>query len=111
MIPIEEWRTDFDALARTKARGYVAMPLTGLWMRGPYLHNGSVPTVGDLLDAQNRRAFYVGNNLLNIDKLGFISDLPGKKGCISFLTTQSNQAITTAATYMKRSSRSRKKGS
>jgi hypothetical protein len=30
--------------------GYVATPLNGLWLRGPYLHNGSVPTLADLLN-------------------------------------------------------------
>lgn len=29
--------------------GYVAAPLTGLWLRAPYLHNGSVPGLRDLL--------------------------------------------------------------
>jgi hypothetical protein len=29
---------------------YVATPLNGLWLRGPYLHNGSVPTIRDLLN-------------------------------------------------------------
>ena len=28
---------------------YVAVPLEGLWLRAPYLHNGSVPTLADLL--------------------------------------------------------------
>ena len=26
------------------------MPLDGLWLRAPYLHNGSVPTLRDLLE-------------------------------------------------------------
>jgi hypothetical protein len=30
--------------------GYIPTPLNGLWLRGPYLHNGSVPTVADLLN-------------------------------------------------------------
>jgi stearoyl-CoA desaturase (delta-9 desaturase) len=34
---------------RERLRGYVAPPLTGLWATAPYLHNGSVPTVMDLL--------------------------------------------------------------
>jgi mono/diheme cytochrome c family protein len=32
-----------------KSRGYAATPLTGVWANYPYLHNGSVPTVADLL--------------------------------------------------------------
>ena len=30
--------------------GYVNMLLDGIWLRAPYLHNGSVPTLRDLLD-------------------------------------------------------------
>jgi hypothetical protein len=39
-----------------KKNGYVNVPLEGLWLRGPYLHNGSVPTLADLLEepAQHR---------------------------------------------------------
>lgn len=33
----------------TNHEGYVAPPLDGLWLRAPYLHNGSVPTLEDLL--------------------------------------------------------------
>ena len=29
--------------------GYRAAPLLGLWLSAPYLHDGSVPTLGDLL--------------------------------------------------------------
>jgi len=45
-------------------RGYVAPPLDGIWCRGPYLHNGSVPTLADLLlpAAQRPVSFYVGGD-------------------------------------------------
>jgi hypothetical protein len=33
-----------------KTNGYANMPLDGVWARGPYLHNGSVPTLRELLD-------------------------------------------------------------
>ena len=33
-----------------KTNGYVAAPLDGVWLRGPYLHNGSVPSLHDLLE-------------------------------------------------------------
>ena len=81
-IPIAEIGTDRELANKTKARGYVAEPLDGLWMRGPYLHNGSVPSVGDLLRTPTQRpaTFYRGNNLLNTRDLGFISDLAQEKG-------------------------------
>ena len=34
-----------------KTHGYAAPPLDGIWARAPYLHNGSVPTLKDLLAA------------------------------------------------------------
>src|SRR5262245_10046367 len=33
-----------------KTWGYANAPLDGLWLRAPYLHNGSVPTLRDLLN-------------------------------------------------------------
>ena len=32
-----------------KTDGYANLPLDGLWLRAPYLHNGAVPTLADLL--------------------------------------------------------------
>jgi cytochrome c5 len=37
---------------------YVAPPLAGIWARGPYLHNASVPTVYDLLKSSSRPRKY-----------------------------------------------------
>jgi mono/diheme cytochrome c family protein len=37
-------------------RGYVAPPLDGIWATAPYLHNGSVPTLDDLLNSAQRPA-------------------------------------------------------
>lgn len=50
-----------------KNNGYVADELTGLWLRGPYLHNGSVPTLRDLLAAPSDRPqkFYRGYDLVD----------------------------------------------
>jgi hypothetical protein len=38
-----------------KTNGYASLPLDGLWLRGPYLHNGSVPTLRDLLASPSER--------------------------------------------------------
>jgi mono/diheme cytochrome c family protein len=35
-------------------KGYVAPPLDGVWATAPYLHNGSVPTIADLLNPDQR---------------------------------------------------------
>lgn len=38
--------------------GYVAPPLDGVWATAPYLHNGSVPTLYDLLKSTQRPLFW-----------------------------------------------------
>ena len=37
------------------ATGYLAPPLDGIWLRAPYLHNGSVPTLEALLSSESGR--------------------------------------------------------
>ncbi len=37
---------------------YLAPPLVGIWARGPYLHNASVPTLYDLLHSSSRPKKY-----------------------------------------------------
>ncbi|MXP65339.1 cytochrome c [Roseomonas sp. M0104] len=65
-----------------KTHGYANAPLDGLWLRAPYLHNGSVPTLRDLLEPAERRpaAFWRGNDLLDRDRLGFVSDMAEVEG-------------------------------
>jgi hypothetical protein len=57
-----------------KTRGYANQPLDGIWLRGPYLHNGSVPTLRALLDPPDRRpnVFYRGYDLFDRDGVGFV---------------------------------------
>jgi len=61
-----------------KTSGYLAVPLTGLWLRAPYLHNGSVPSLMDLLEppAKRPRRFYRGNDVYDPARVGFVSDKP-----------------------------------
>lgn len=50
---------------------YAAPPLTGLWASAPYLHNGSVPTLLDLLNPDSRPAtFMVGGHALDFETVG-----------------------------------------
>ncbi len=39
-------------------RGYIAPPLDGIWATAPYLHNGSVPTLADLLNSSQRPTYW-----------------------------------------------------
>jgi hypothetical protein len=56
--------------------GYVAVPLDGVWLRGPYLHNGSVPSLADLLEPVDRRpkVFWRGYDVIDQTKVGFVTD-------------------------------------
>ena len=65
-----------------KTDGYANMPLDGVWLRGPYLHNGSVPTLRDLLELPETRpqTFYRGNDVFDPDKVGFVSNVPEENG-------------------------------
>ena len=58
-----------------KTQGYSSMPLDGIWLRAPYLHNGSVPTLRDLLapPAERPVAFYRGYAVYDYENLGFVS--------------------------------------
>lgn len=56
--------------------GYIAPPLDGIWATAPYLHNGSVPTLADVLNSTQRpvywsRKFDDGNSDFNTEKIGW----------------------------------------
>jgi hypothetical protein len=53
---------------------YAARPLHGIWAAAPYLHNGSVPTLYDLLLPPNERPekFALGAREYDPVKLGFV---------------------------------------
>ncbi|HEX8195655.1 MAG TPA: cytochrome c [Pyrinomonadaceae bacterium] len=66
----------------SKTNGYANMPLDGVWLRAPFLHNGSVPTLADLLEpVENRpKEFYRGYDVFDQLKLGFITDVKEENG-------------------------------
>jgi hypothetical protein len=60
-----------------KTNGYANMPLDGLWLRAPYLHNGSVPTLRALLFPEERPAvFYRGYDVYDWTNVGFVASGP-----------------------------------
>jgi mono/diheme cytochrome c family protein len=64
-----------DRPAMVKIEGYQSPPLDGIWMRAPYLHNGSVPTLRDLLKPPDERpkVFYRGYDVYDPTDVGFIT--------------------------------------
>ncbi len=54
--------------------GFIANPIESAFSRAPYLHNGSVPTLAELINLQPRPAtFYRGANLYDVRNLGLIA--------------------------------------
>jgi mono/diheme cytochrome c family protein len=66
---------DWKFSAFRKSNGYVAVSLDGVWLRAPYLHNGSVPSLADLLEPPERRPreFWRGYDVYDPAKVGFVS--------------------------------------
>lgn len=61
-----------------KTWGYANVPLDGLWLRAPYLHNGSVPDLRSLLEPPAARpaVFYIGYDVYDYANVGFVSRGP-----------------------------------
>lgn len=72
-----------------KTNGYVGQPLDGIWARSPYLHNGSVPTLRDLLEpaADRPAVWFRGGDMLDLDRVGYRSD-PGAAGAFRYDTSR-----------------------
>ena len=58
---------------QTQALAYKARPLDGIWATAPYLHNGSVPNLWQLLLPADKRdkTFFVGSRELDPVMVGF----------------------------------------
>lgn len=62
-------------LVENEPSGYIAAFLDGIWLRAPYLHNGSVPTLRDMLKpaAERPKVFYRGYDVYDPENVGFVS--------------------------------------
>lgn len=65
-----------------KTFGYANMPLDGAWLRAPYLHNGSVPNLRELLEpaAKRTKVFYRGNDVYDPKTVGFVASVGEQAG-------------------------------
>ena len=75
--PRERWRMDGYGLAIgvQEKRGYKARPLDGIWATPPFLHNGSVPNLFQLLSpvVERDRSFWVGNFEYDPKRAGYVT--------------------------------------
>ncbi|HEV8580480.1 MAG TPA: cytochrome c [Thermoanaerobaculia bacterium] len=77
----KHWGFDKDYphrfLRYRKTQGYANTPLDGLWLRAPYLHNGSVLNLRELLDpaaSPRTPVFCRGNDVYDPVNVGFVSN-------------------------------------
>ena len=65
-------------LVENEPSGYIAAFLDGIWLRAPYLHNGSVPSLRDMLKPATERpkVFYRGYDVYDAENVGFVTQGP-----------------------------------
>jgi len=79
---VDQKKNRADACARFKDNPadpkmvYKGRPLQGIWATAPYLHNGSVPNLWEVLlpAAQRSKTFYLGSREFDPDKVGYQTD-------------------------------------
>ena len=71
-----DYRESTDADPSAELRSYKARPLNGIWATAPYLHNGSIPTLYDLLlpAASRPSTFVLGRREFDPKKVGYVSE-------------------------------------
>ena len=76
---LEKFRAGHKNVWRTTNQ-YAARPLAAIWATPPYLHNGSVPTIYDLLSPADQRpkTFPLGQRDYDPLKLGYVTAIKGQ---------------------------------
>ncbi len=79
---VKQMGIDRPPMVERDPYGYLSPPLDGIWLRAPYLHNGSVPTLRDLLNPPNERpqTFHRGYDVFDPIKVGFKEPPPRHVG-------------------------------
>ncbi len=72
---IKDYHSVYSATLDQNPDYYKARPLNGIWSSAPYLHNGSVLTLKELLSSpeHRRETFYVGDRTFDVERVGLIS--------------------------------------
>jgi hypothetical protein len=82
--PEEQTRMDGDGALDLPqvVLAYKARPLAGIWATAPFLHNGSVGTLYELLlpADKRRKSFYAGDKEFDPKYVGIPMEQPAKKG-------------------------------
>ena len=69
---------------------YKARPLNGIWATAPYLHNGSVSSLYQILlpDTEREKSFYIGSKEFDAKNLGFESNSNRKSNLFNTVDDQ-----------------------
>ncbi|MCG6873985.1 MAG: hypothetical protein LJE97_02725 [Betaproteobacteria bacterium] len=72
---VSDFGIERKGLVEAPLDGYNPPFLDGIWLRAPYLHNGSVPTLRDLLEpaAARPKIFWRGYDVYDPKNVGFVS--------------------------------------
>jgi len=72
---VKSFGIERKGLVEIEPSGYIAAFLDGIWLRAPYLHNGSVPTLRDMLKpvAERPKIFYRGYDVYDPGDVGFVT--------------------------------------
>jgi hypothetical protein len=83
--PLKPQRDDLRATG-----GFITAPLESLFSRAPYLHNGSVPTLAELINLRPRRTlFYRGVELFDPENVGLrVAERPDVEWYFEFDTSR-----------------------
>jgi mono/diheme cytochrome c family protein len=74
--PAEQATMDASPVIWRATAQYLARPLNGIWATAPFLHNGSVPTLYDLLHPDRRPSkFATGDREFDPVKIGYQNDV------------------------------------
>jgi mono/diheme cytochrome c family protein len=78
---LEGYHAVYSAQVSSNPEFYKARPLSGIWATAPYLHNGSVPSLHDLLLPPDQRpaSFGLGSRELDPVKVGYVDDASGDR--------------------------------
>ena len=73
---VKEMGLERKGLVEEDLKGYIIQFLDGIWLKAPYLHNGSVPTLHDLLQpvANRPTVFYRGYDVYDQTQVGFVTE-------------------------------------
>ena len=92
---IREARRQYCTTTDNAALAYKARPLDGIWATAPYLHNGSVPTLYDLLLPADRRpkSFRLGTRDYDPGRVGYVGTAQAPGNSFTFETHRGGKPI------------------